>query len=358
MGPGKQYALSVFRIVTAVALLCHANTVLLAAPAITGSPSIERPRLLGWPRDVVPVKKPDLTERTANRVYDLHGSIDDCDLVFSTAGNYHMALRDLWYDVFLPVYASGLNLKNWFYTTSPPISPDQIANAHVSIGNFRSGCKPQVAVGPLSLMSELYTLGFTKGDHEAIIQNRGNVILVKAGNPKLISSVWDLGRDDVRVVTSNPKREPGSFGNYSNSIYNIAYNDPYPPTGWDADRLFNAIFNNTWVTNKWLSGRRIHHREVPYSVSLKRADAGLMFYHLALHARNTFPSRFDIVPLGGSVAAPNPLPGNRVGVLYAVRIVGNWNAKQLDAQVRLIQALKSPDFTGILHTYGLDRPSP
>ena len=322
---------------------------------ITGTPTIDQPRLLRWPHDLHR-RKPDLTEQTANRVYDLHAVFKSCDLVLSTAGNYHMALRDLWYGVFLPNYASDLNLRNWFYTTSPPISPDQIANRFMGLGNFQSRCVPQVAVGPQSLMDELQALGFIDGDPVAIIKNRGNVILVKKGNPKDIHTIWDLGRDDVRVVTSHPKREPGSFGNYSNSIYNIAANDPNPPVGWDADRLFNAVFNNTTVRHKWLSGGRIHHREVPYSISFGHADAGLLFYHLALHAVRTFPNRFDIVPLGGTVEAPDPLPGNKVGVMRAVRIIGDWNHKQSLARDRLMAALQSPGFDSILANHGLDRP--
>jgi len=325
-------------------------------PLITGSPTIDQPLLLNWPRDVNPVKLPDLTEPTANRTFDLHASIGECDLVLSTAGNYHMALRDLWYDVFLPrVAASDLILKNWLYTTSPPISLEQIENKHMGTGNFQSQCKPQVAVGPQKLMVKLELYFEDKVDPVSIFKNRGNVILVKKGNPKDIQSIWDLGRDDVRVVTSNPYQEPGSFGNYSNSIYNIALNDSsHPPE--DAARLFNVIFNNTTVRGKWLSGARIHHKEVPYSIAYGHADAGLLFYHLALHAVRTFPDLFTIVPLGGTVREPAPLPGNKVGELFAVPIIGPWNPTQLDARDKLMRALQTEVFTTILHNHGLDRP--
>ena len=343
-------------------LFGHLKAADAGPPPITGSPSIERPKLLAWPKDL-PNITPNLTERTANRTYDLHASFGECDLVLSTAGNYHMALGEFWHTYVLPEAARrGIAITNWFYTTSPPISPDQIANGHMMTGNFRSQCRPQVAVGPRSLVNELLARGFITKDQEVpIIQNKGNVILVRKGNPKLIQSIWDLARDDVRVVTSHPTNEPGSFGNYSNSIYNIAYQDELnkkAPTGWDAYGLFNAIFNNTWVANKWLSGRRIHHREVPYSLAFGRADAGLMFYHLALHAKCTFPNRFDMVPLGGTVDNPAPKAGNKVGTLYAVRINGNWNHKQEAAQNLLMDMLeKSHAFTDILCRHGLKRPN-
>lgn len=324
-------------------------------PLITGSPTIDQPLLLNWPRDVNPVKLPDLTEPTANRIFDLHASIGECDLVLSTAGNYHMALRDLWYDAFLPrAAANGIIIRNWIYTTSPPISPDQIANGFMGTSNFQSQCKPQVAVGPQKLMDRLkpYT---TDIGPVSIFKNRGNVILVKKGNPKNIQSIWDLGRDDIRVVTSNPYQEQGSFGNYRDSIYNIALNDPaHPPE--HATRLFNAIFNNTTVRGKWLSGNRIHHREVPYSIAYGHADAGLLFYHLAVHAVRTFPDLFTIVPLGGTIRDPDPLPGNKIGELFAVRIIGPWNPTQERARELLMEALQTDVFTTILHNHGLDRP--
>ena len=332
-------------------LLLYAIPAHAGPPAITGAPLIDRPALLNWPDDQ-PALQPDLTEPTANTLSDLHGSVGGCDMVLSTAGNYHMALRDLWYGVYLP-HVADLGMKNWFYTTSPPVAVDQIANQHIGVGNLRSSCRPQVAVGPQSLMDGLALQQSVEGPPVPIIKNRGNVILVKKGNPKNILSIWDLGRDDVRVVFPHQELESGSFGNYKNSIYNIALNARDQAY---ADELFNRIFNNATVRGKWLSGQRIHHREVPWSIAVGHADAGLLFYHLALYAVRTFPDRFDIVPLGGTVADPQPLPGNNVGTLYAVRITGDWNFVQYTARERMMRALESTQFTTILLRHGLDRP--
>ncbi len=59
---------------------------------------------------------------------------------------------------------------------------------------------------------------------------------------------------------------------------------------------------------------------------------------------------------GGSVDDPQPLPGNRVGTLFAIRINGAWNARQLAARELLLDALQSDDFTVILESFGMDRP--
>ena len=64
-------------------------------------------------------------------------------------------------------------------------------------------------------------------------------------------------------------------------------------------------------------GERIHHREAPASVAAGAADAAVVFHHLALHFTRLFPGVFEIVPLGGTVDRPEPLPGNAVGLTHA-----------------------------------------
>jgi len=322
----------------------------IAVPVITGTPVIDSPKLINWERDQVPAN-PDLFEPTSNRIYDLHSQINDCDIVLSTSGNYHMALKELWYDQFLPT-SPGLN--NWMYTTSPPISVPQATNSVLTIGNWKTTCAPSVAVGPKGIMNSLTAAGLTDAAPIAVIQNYGNVLLVKKGNPKNIQNIWDLAKRNIKIVTPNPYTEPGSFGNYSGSIYNIAANDLNPPSSLSANKLFNAIFNAN--NGKWLAGARIHHREVPWSIAYGNADVGMIFYHLALYMKRNFPDLFDIVPLGGTVADPQPVVGNKVGTMFIVPLKGNWNVKQQDARTHLIDLYQSSQFTGTLAKHGLRRP--
>jgi uncharacterized protein (DUF1330 family) len=327
------------------------GTAQAAPPLITGTPVIDRPQLLNWPEDL-PVVQPDITEPTTNLLSDLHANVAECDIALSSPGNFHMALSAMWHQVYLPS-VTVLGIKNWFFTTSPPISADQIANEHVGVGNFRSSCRPQVAIGNKAVMDDLAVRGYTDGAPVAIIRNRGNVLLVKNGNPKMITGIWDLERADVRVAFPNQETEPSSFSNYSNSLYNMAVNERGTAA---ADALYNSVFNNTAVYGKWLNGYRIHHREVPWSVSIGHADVALLFYHTARHAARTFPRRFDIIPLGGTPDNPQPVAGNAVVTLYAVRITGAWTQKQYDARERLMSALTSSAFTTILQQHGLERP--
>ena len=351
---------TVVTFLTASLLTVMASSV-YAVPKITGTPKIVSPDLLQWPGEISGVT-PNLTEPTANRLNDLHGQVGRCDMVLSTAGNYHMALRELWKD-YLSKNAKSLDIKTWYYTTSPPISPAQIKNSTVQFGNLKLDCVPQVAVGPKKLMKKLKAQGIIDGKPVNIIKNYGNVILVKKGNPKHIKTVWDLGRSDVTLVTPNPKMEGGSFGNFSGSIYNVAKNDPNPPKGMTAEKLFDSIFN-TDQSNcgsedhkcRWVSGKRIMHREQPWAVYSGHADAGFIFYHLALYFVRIFPDQFEIIPIGGTSEHPKPAKGNKVGVLQAVRIKGNWTKNQKAAQEKLMKSFQSDSFTKILAKHGIRRP--
>ncbi len=321
---------------------------------ITGKPVIDAPQLLEWPYDRG-VVTPNLNDPTSNVLHDFHGKIGSCELVFSTEGNYHPALKDIW-PIFLAKFKDR-PLRSWFYTTSPPVAVPQLANGVVQFGNLYAGSRPQVVVGTGKVMKRLEEAGYADGSPYPLYKDRGSVILVKEGNPKNIRTVWDLGRDDVRFVSPNPELEPGSFGNYAETVYNIAANDAHPPTNMTPEKLIGAIFNGTTkVPDKWLAGLRIHHRDIPWSIAFGKADAGVILYHLGLYAMETFPEKFDIVPLGGTVEDPQPLKGTIIGTRYVVRIKGEWSVRQKEAREKLVQTLLSDDFTAILIKRGMVRP--
>ena len=323
-------------------------------PKITGKPVIDAPPLLDWPADQG-TRLPNLNDPTANILNDVHAELSSCDLTLSTEGNFHPALHDIW-----PQFLARFKdqpLGNWLYTTSPPISYEQLRHGVVQVGNLYVTSRPSVVIASRKVIEKLMKAGYTEGRAHPLLQDRGEVILVKKGNPKGIHSVWDLGRSGVRLVTPNPVLEPGAFENYAATIANIAASDPQPPKGMSAARLVTLIFNGgSRDPYKWLAGPRIHHRDLPWSVAFGRADAAVIFYHLGLFTQQTFPDRFDLVPLGGTVADPQPLKGTGVQVRYMVRIKGNWTPRQIEAREGLLETLLSADFTKILEKSGLLRP--
>ncbi len=323
-------------------------------PEITGNPVIDTPQLLDWPADRGMVT-PSLNDPTSNTLFDFHGVISSCDLMLSTEGNYHPALCDVW-PIFLDKFKDK-PLHNCFYITSPPIIIEQIKNQTLEFGNLYITCMPSVAVATKVVMDTLVHEGYADGPVYPLYRDRGAVILVKKGNPKQILSVWDLGRKDVRLVTPNPKLEPGAFKNYLTTLYGIASHDKHPPKQASADALIHRIFNNAGRDlYKWLAGARIHHRDLPWSVAYGKADAAIILYHLGLFTVQTFPDTFDVVPLGGTVADPNPQEGTIINTRFVARIKGNWSTRQLEALEKLVETLLSDDFTKILEKRGLLRP--
>jgi hypothetical protein len=323
-------------------------------PEITGRPVIDAPQVLEWPTDRENMT-PHLYDPTSNILLDLHGVVSSCDLLLSTEGNYHPALRDIW-----PVFLSKFGdrpLQNCFYTTSPPVAFDQIKNKILQVGNLHITCRPSVAVANRAALDKLVDAGYTEGPIAPLYRDRGAVILVKKGNPKNIRSVWDLGRQGVRLVTPNPVMEAGAFENYLGTLHGIAANDVKPPDQMTADSLIDSIFNGAGDDPyKWLAGARIHHRDLPWSVAYGRADAAVIYYHLGLFTWQIFPELFDVMPLGGTVDDPQPLKGTVITTRFIVRIKGDWSARQLEAQETLIETLLSADFTAILEKRGLLRP--
>jgi len=230
-------------------------------PKIRGEPVVDATQLLDWPPDQGMVT-PSLSDPTSNTLFDLHGTLSSCDLVLSTEGNYHPALHDIW-PIFLQKFKDR-PLHNCFYTTSPPVVVEQIQNRMLEFGNLYITCLQSVAVGTRVVMDKLVNAGYADGPAYALYQDRGSVILVKKGNPKQIRSVWDLGRKNVRLVTPNPKLEPGAFENYLATLYGVATHDTHHPKEMSPDALIDSIFNGAGDgTSKWLSGARIHHRDLP-----------------------------------------------------------------------------------------------
>ncbi len=327
------------------------------APIIHGHPVVDAPHMLMWPRNAKPAPA-DLTDPAADLLFDLHGDIRgkacrSVDLVVSTEGNYHMALNTLWHTVLLPRY--GRTIRSWYYTTSPPVALPQIAHSDLSFGNFYLHCMPSVAIAAPRLIHKLEKRHFTEGRPIALMKSRGNVLLVKYGNPLHIHNIWDLGRPNVHLVTPNPYNEPGAFLNYASSIYEIAKHDPHPPKGWTANRLFNAIFNSR-IKDKWLIGDRIHHRDEPWSVAYGKADVAVIMYQLGKYTKASFPHTFTLIPLGGTLSDPRPLPGNEIDTTYLIKIKGRFTARQRAARRDFIKTMESHAFTRILEKDGLSRP--
>jgi hypothetical protein len=365
----------------------------VAVPPVTGEPIIvQHLGKIDWPQDDA-VTTPYLTQLSANDINDLHGDVT-CDVIISTPGNYHMALHDAMKGRD-DLDFSGLQAQakerydaTICWSTSPPISPEQIPAADLQFKNIHLKGRPALAMGPGKVMNKLVDNGYVdRNTRQPFLRNKGNAILVRADKAKKIHNVCDLG-GKTRVVTPNPYLEPGSFGNFSGTIFNVADQNDF---GCDATELFNSIFSqdtskfdlsafdnpydiddildvfgegerNRGKPPKWIASSRIMHRDVPYALCHNEADAGVIFYHQAKYLKRVLGMtgcKLEIIPMGGTESDPMPLPGNKVGTLHIAKVSGDFAPKVLAARDLVYNFLtSSATWTKIMAEYGLDDPTP
>ncbi len=196
-----------------------------------------------------------------DNVPDLHGDINNPDLVVFFAGNQFMVVPEL-LKAFKKEYPQ---YKRIFVETLPPgILLDQIKQKAIIIGNMR-----------ISLMPDIFTAG--KGHIEAVqkkdhlFNNTVNyaknrlAIMVYKGNPKNITSLKDLAKPEIKVSMPNPKWE---------GIAKIIIRTYKKAGGED---LVKAIMVNK-VKGKTTFLTHIHHRQTPMRIIEKKADAGPVWY--------------------------------------------------------------------------------
>ncbi len=374
-----------------VAVMMVASTFLLPSlsaapcsgpPAVTGTPVVLGENDLIFPREngtgFLPNLEqrafgyPDLTGR-ANRLDDFHGVVQGGDLVISTAGNFHVFLNYFMRQVYLP--ANPL-VKQYWYTTSPPVSIPQVSNGgRVSVGNMEFLGDPHVIMGPAGIMNQVVANLWNDGPAVKFLSNYANVIIVPASNPLGITSVSDLR--DVRLVTSHNLMERGSFGNYASSIWHVKFWEERVENGKSfslacnsADQLFDQIFNDNH-DQKWRVGSRIMHRDTPGAVASGEADAGMLFWHLAQTAMFQRPGVFEIIPIGTLAQIPDPnnpgstmtvqepKTGNRVATMQAIKLDANqfgFGAQEVINRDRFMTAISDTVANANLLAQGWVRP--
>jgi hypothetical protein len=177
--------------------------------------------------------------------------------------------------------------------------------------------------------------------HVPIARSRGNVLLVRGGNPRAIRSVRDLARPEVRVFLSNPKTEAASYAVYAETLARFV-------------RRFGLDLGAVLVGDapaRAVFGERIHHREAPQALADDRADVAVLYYHLALRYTRIFPGRFEIIALDGSGdVEPAPSPDN-VTTAYHIGTVGDGGAWGR----QLVDFLLSEAVAAIYERHGLMR---
>jgi len=108
---------------------------------------------------------------------------------------------------------------------------------------------------------------------------------------------------------------------------------------------------------RWVASSRIMHRDIPYALCNDQADAAVLFYHQAVYLKDTLAGSgcaLEIVPMGGTVANPQPVPGNKVGALKIAKVKGNFGPEIKSARTLIHNFLTtSPIWSQILADHGM-----
>jgi len=262
----------------------------------------------------------------SNLCLDFHGDPQRADWVVFSDGNHHMALEES-LQTFVKQHAPDDEV---FYATTPP-GPivNILQTGGLLLGNLKITIKPQLFISPPAVLEKLQQQGLV-GEIHPFMRNNGSVLLVKKGNPKKINGVDALTNREVRLFISNAEKEKVSYDGYAQTLQNLGIGD--------ISKL-NMVY-----------GERIHHREAPQSIADDRADAAIVFYHLALRYIRIFPERFEIVPLGGTAEEPRPLAGNVIADTALAMVRGEETHGE-----KLLTFMQSEIVTKIYQRHGLRR---
>ncbi len=220
-----------------------------------------------------------------NRVLDFHGSPSSSGITLLSDGNHHMALADS-LQAFVREHPE---IGDVFYVTLPPPVLLQIMQAGgVRLAHLSLDIRPQVFIGPKAFIDKV-SAQIRLHPARAFARSKGQALLIARGNPKSIDSPADLGREDVRLFISNPAREAASF-----EVYLQALVDLCPAGGLDVQSMRERLVSGC---HNIVHGQHVHHREAPASVANGRADAAIVYRHLALRYCRVFPEQFDMIEL-------------------------------------------------------------
>ncbi len=255
----------------------------------------------------------------SNWVLDFHGDPCGAGLAVFSDGNHHMALEA----AVRAFAADHPQVGDVFYTTTPPAPlVDALKGNGLALGNLRINRKPDVFIGPDNIIGALADEGFLS-NQLPFAESRGCVLLVRRGNPRGIAAIGDLLDDAVVLTCSNPVTERASFVVYEETAINLAR-----AAGVDAEALVHKL---TVAGPSTVHSQIIHHREVPEHIGAGRADAAIVYYHLALRYSRIFPDIFEFIDLGG-ILSEQP-PTNTVTTRYHVGLVGDggeWGRRFYD----------------------------
>ena len=264
-----------------------------------------------------------------SRSDDLHGLeyADDHDLCLFMAGNQFMAMEEL----IAAFKSQNPDIRRIVYETLPPgLEFKQIlAGGAVFRGN-KLKLRPDIYTSVnLKTMEKLVHAGhLDPGNYHLYLHNRLTLML-PFGNPAGITSVNDLGKDEIRISQPDPANE------------DIAYHiiEMYQEAG--GPELVKKIMETKRAEGTTIM-TLVHHRETPLRIAKATVDVGPVWATEVIHAtkHGLACDRFD----------PGPPLDQRNRINYYVCCLKN--APHPDAAQRFLDFILSEKAAEIYSRHG------
>jgi len=194
-----------------------------------------------------------------DNIPDLHGNPADAQLVLFIGGNQFFVLPQL---IAAFEDENPMLRGHIFYETLPPgILRKQItADDTLTLGNLTLQIRPDVYEAGAGVLHQMEQ----NGQVQDVVRYATNdlAIMVRAGNPKHIHSLEDLGRPDVTLSMPNPQWE-GVANQIATSLRKAG-----------GQPLEQAVYQDKVKTGKTIL-TEIHHRQTPIRIMNGTADAGV-----------------------------------------------------------------------------------
>ncbi len=270
---------------------------------------------------------PNATVPCVDQLADIHGNPVGADLVLYAGGNQWFVMPQL----LAAFQKAHPEVRHIFYETLPPgLLAQQVQRGALQIGDMTLTLRGDVYLSGKKRMVEMQAQKLVTG---APVTYATNVlaIMVKAGNPKHITSLKDLGRSDVRVAMPNPKTE-----GIARQI-ELAYKKA------GGDTLDRTIMQ-TKVRAGTTRLTQIHHRQTPMWLLAGSADAGPVWISEALYQQRIH---------SGLIAVRIPAAQNVKAIYMGARLTG---APHPSAAKAFVDFLASPAAAAIYRSYGFAAP--
>jgi len=268
----------------------------------------------------------ELTVPGLQNVPDIHGDINNPQLVVFFAGNQYMVVNRLM-RAFISAYPKYKRVVAFTFPPGRLITSIQRGNG-ILLGNMRITLRPDILTAGHGSM-----IGLQKKHHwfvktESYARNR-LAIMVYKGNPDHIAGLKSLAQPSLRVCMPNPEWE---------GIAKHAIIPALRKTG--GETLVNAVYKQK-VRDETTFLTHIHHRETPVRIMEHKCTAGVVWYTEAYFHDKIAHHQISIVTI--------PMRNNKV-VGYTAGMM--HNAPHPGAARAFMKFLVSPKAQKIYHHYG------